>query len=139
MPVTSSRSSLKRWPSADLVLASAGAWARRLAEAEPSVVAVGYFGSYARGDAGFGSDLDLLVVRRDGTQEPGLLGADVAALPVPVDVLHDTERELRGVVERGGRMASVIEREARWWIGAALPVRPNEPSARRPEVDDPAA
>jgi uncharacterized protein len=117
VPVTSSRSSLKRWPSAELVLSSAGAWARRLADGAPSVVAVGYFGSYARGEGGVGSDLDLLVVRRDGTPEPDLLGADVAALPVPADVLHYTEGELRDLLERGGRMATVVEHEARWWVG----------------------
>jgi uncharacterized protein len=117
VPVTSSRSSLKRWPSADRVLAAARGWARRLADADPSVVAIGYFGSYARGEAGFGSDLDLLVVRHDVAARPDLLGADVDALPVPADVLHYTEGELRGVLELRGRMASVIEREARWWVG----------------------
>jgi uncharacterized protein len=117
VPVTSSRSSLKLWPSADRVLDAAESWAQRLADADPAVVAVGYFGSYARGDAGFGSDLDLLVVRRDGAPQPDLLGADVAALPVPADVLHYTEAELRGVLELRGRMADVIVREARWWVG----------------------
>jgi uncharacterized protein len=81
------------------------------------VVAVGYFGSYARGDASFGSDLDLLVVRRHGASVPDLLGADVAALPVPADIVHYTASELRAVLESGTRMAAVIEREARWWVG----------------------
>jgi hypothetical protein len=80
VPVTSSRSSLKRWPSAELPLASAGAWARRLADGEPSV---------------------------------------------PADVLHYTEGELRDLLERGGRMATVVEREARWWVGG--PPRPGGP------------
>jgi uncharacterized protein len=117
VPVTSSRSSLKRWPSADVVLSAARSWAQRLAEVEPAVVAIGCFGSYARGEAGFGSDLDLLVVRRDGAPKPDLLGADVDALPVPTDVLHYTEGEVLGVLERGGRMATVIGHEARWWVG----------------------
>jgi uncharacterized protein len=117
VPVTSSRSWLKRWPRAERVLDAAESWAQRLADADPAVVAVGYFGSYARGDAGVGSDLDLLVVRRDGAPRPDLLGADVDALPVPTDVLHYTEGELLGVLERRGRMAAVIEREARWWVG----------------------
>jgi uncharacterized protein len=117
VPVTSSRSSLKRWPSADLVLAEAGLWACRLAESDPDVVAVGYFGSYARGDASFGSDLDLLVVRRDGASVPDLLGADVAALLVPADIVHYTASELRALLESGTRVAAVIERQARWWVG----------------------
>jgi uncharacterized protein len=117
MPVTSSRSSLKRWPTAEAVLAAGAAWALRMAELQPRVVAVGCIGSYARGEAGFGSDLDLVVVRRDGAPLPELLGADVAALPVPADVLHYTETELARVLAKGGRMARVLAEEARWWVG----------------------
>lgn len=43
MPQPSSTGSVLRWPSAE---------------------AVGVFGSYARGDAGVGSDLDLLLILR---------------------------------------------------------------------------
>jgi uncharacterized protein len=117
VPVTSSRSSLKRWPSAERVLGVAAAWARRLAQSDPTVVAVGYFGSYARCDASFGSDLDLLIVRRDGTPLPDVLGADVDALPVPADIVHYTTMELKDVLDMGSRMADVIEHEARWWVG----------------------
>jgi uncharacterized protein len=129
MPVTSSRSSLKRWPTAEAVLAAGAAWALRMAELQPRVVAVGCIGSYARGEAGFGSDLDLVVVRRDGAPLPELLGADVAALPVPADVLHYTETELARVLAKGGRMARVLAEEARWWVGgdAAPGVAPAAP------------
>lgn len=119
MPVTSSRSSLKRWPTADAVLAAGAAWALRMAALQPEVVAVSCIGSYARGEAGFGSDLDLVVVRRDGAPLPELLGADVAALPVPADVLHYTEAEFARVLATGGRMARVLTEEARWWVGGA--------------------
>ena len=116
MPVTSSRSSVKRWPSPDQVLGAAEAWARRLAAATPTVVAVGCIGSYARGDAGVGSDLDLVVVRADGVPIPDLLGADVDALPVPTDVLHYTTRELERVLAQDGRMARVLRHEARFFV-----------------------
>lgn len=119
MPVTSSRSSLKRWPRPEVVLEAAVAWARRLAAEQPSVVAVACIGSYARGDAGFGSDLDVVIVRRDGSRRPDLLGADVSALPVPADVLHFTEAEFARVLAKGGRMARVLTDEARWWVGGA--------------------
>ena len=117
MPVTSSRSSIKRWPKAESVLQATAAWAQRLVAAAPSVVAVGCFGSYARGEAGVGSDIDLLVVRRDGTPVPHLLGADVDALPVPADFLHYTETELAALLARGGRMACVVRDEALWFAG----------------------
>ena len=78
---------------------------------------MGYFGSYARGEASFGSDLGLLVVRRAGAPVPDVLGADVAALPAPADVIHYTSTELTSVLEQGTRRAGVISREARWWVG----------------------
>lgn len=95
----------------------------------PSVVATGYIGSYALGEADIGSDLDPVVVRLDGTSEPDLLGADVAALPVPADILHDTEDQLHSLIERRGRMADVLEREARWWIGGSLTGQGDEEDA----------
>ena len=55
-------------------------------KAEPSVVAVGYFGSYARGDWGVGSNV-ARAVRAAG----GAVGR--ARLPVPADVLVYTRAE----------------------------------------------
>lgn len=116
MPVTSSSSLLKRWPNAERVVAAGGQWAQQLADREPTVLSVGYLGSYARGDAGVGSDLDLIVVRRNGSPIPDVLGADVASLPVPADVFHYTAGELARVFAREGRMAGVLRSEAHWWI-----------------------
>jgi uncharacterized protein len=124
MPVTSSRSSIKRWPSADEVLRAAAAWAERLMAANDAIIGVASFGSYARGDAGVGSDLDLLVLRRDGTPVPDVMGADVRALPVPADILHYTEAEFAAMLERGGRMAEVASHEARWLVGRTAPLEP---------------
>lgn len=114
MPVTSSRSSIKRWPDADTVLEAASAWAHAMLASAPQVHAIGCIGSYARGEAGVGSDLDLVVVRADGARRPDLLGADVDALPVPTDVLHYTDSELASVIASGGRMADVLRHEAAW-------------------------
>jgi uncharacterized protein len=114
MPVTSSSSSIKRWPSPDSVLEAARRWARELLDHDPSVRAVGCIGSYARGDAGFGSDLDLVIVRQDGAAVPALLGADVDALPVPADVLHYAESSFADVLARGGRMGDVLQNEVVW-------------------------
>jgi uncharacterized protein len=121
MPVTSSRTSIKRWPSADEVRGAAASWAARLAASDPSVVAIGYFGSYARGDAGVGSDIDLVVVRRDAAERPDLLGADVAALPVAADILHYTTSEMQALLGRGGKMADVIRQETRWLVSGVPP------------------
>ncbi len=58
MPVTSSSSSVKRWPATEPVLRALRDWADIEALRRPELEALGYFGSYARGDEGFGSDLD---------------------------------------------------------------------------------
>jgi len=60
MPVRSLRSSTLRWPRRDEVFSALEAWVSTLEI--PGLLAVGVFGSYARGDYGVGSDLDLLIV-----------------------------------------------------------------------------
>jgi uncharacterized protein len=72
---------------------------------------VGVFGSYARGDAGVGSDLDFVVIMRDGAG-PRLF--DVTPLPVPADVvvLEDAAWQRMSVEAIG--IARTIAREAVW-------------------------
>ncbi len=74
---------------------------------------MGYFGSYARGDWGVGSDLDvILVVRESGT--PFIRRAadwDLTRLPVPADVLVYTEGEWQALTESGIRFARVARDE----------------------------
>jgi predicted nucleotidyltransferase len=57
---------------------------------------VGYFGSYARGDWGVGSDLDLVVVLSECDEPPlrrGLAFDTISGFPVPVDLLVYTQDE----------------------------------------------
>jgi predicted nucleotidyltransferase len=82
---------------------------------------VGYFGSYARGEDGFGSDLDLVIVMRSAggpAARRGLL-FDTSPLPVPADILVYTEDELEEVLSREGRFARVLREETVWLTGAA--------------------
>lgn len=62
MPPPSSSGPVLRWPSSAEVLEQAHQWAQRQAAGHPELEAVGVFGSYGRGDAGVGSDLDLLLI-----------------------------------------------------------------------------
>lgn len=62
MPVRSLHSSVLTWPDQAVVRRAAEAWARRTVQEGPHVRRIGYFGSYARGDWGVGSDLDLVIV-----------------------------------------------------------------------------
>ena len=62
MPMRSSRSSVLVWPSRDEVDAAVRRWAAAERQRHPALQAVGYFGSYARGDHGVGSDVNLVVI-----------------------------------------------------------------------------
>lgn len=52
MPVRKLRSAVLKWPDREAVDRSVREWATALARARPEVRAVGYVGSYARGDLG---------------------------------------------------------------------------------------
>jgi len=66
-----------------------------MVQARPDILQIGYFGSYARGDWGVGSDLDIVIVV-EGTEKPFEMRAsdfDTKELPVPADVLVYTREE----------------------------------------------
>jgi predicted nucleotidyltransferase len=90
-------------------------WAERKAREHPEVVRIGYLGSYARGDWGVGSDVDLLIlVEHSGVPFEGR-GAQWAPdeLPVPADVLVYTLAEWQSL-PREGRFYRTVMREAVW-------------------------
>jgi predicted nucleotidyltransferase len=96
MPVRSSSSHVLTWPRPDEVREAARAWGASLKASRTDVVRVGYFGSYARGDWGVGSDLDLVVVLTECGEPPlrrGLAFDTIAGFPVPVDLLVYTQDE----------------------------------------------
>ena len=111
MPVRSLSSRVLKWPDRASVLDAAAAWARELYARDADVLQVGCFGSYARGDAGVGSDLDLvIVVRERGDSIP-----DATRLLVPVDTLIFSQDEWNALQREGGRLARTLEREAIWF------------------------
>ena len=116
MPVTSSTSSVKRWPKAEAVIAALEAWGAEAARRRDDLIGLGYFGSYARGDAGFGSDLDLLLIVETDRQPFTERGLDwrTETLPVPVDLLIYTIAEWERLLAAGGRFARTLSTEARW-------------------------
>lgn len=61
----------------------------------PEVLRIGYVGSYARGDWGVGSDLDLIMVveHADSPWELRSASWDTTTLPVPADLIVYTENE----------------------------------------------
>ena len=118
MPVRSLTQSLVRWPSPEQVLSEVAAWAAAQQAENPSLQRVGVFGSYGRGTAGVGSDLDLLLVdvAADGPQHQRLLRWPLAQLPLSCDALVLTPSELEELLTSGSRMALELQRDVRWMV-----------------------
>ena len=115
MPVKSLSSSVRTWPDAREVEAAVRAWSRRIAAAHPEVLRVGYFGSYARGDWGVGSDLDVVIVVARSDQ-PFISRAarwPIEELPVPADVLVYTREEWERI-DPDSRLGRILREEVRW-------------------------
>jgi predicted nucleotidyltransferase len=91
---------------------------RRLAQAAPANSRIVLFGSRARGDAGSGSDVDVLVIEPfvdDPVQESVRLRGELRGLGAPIDVVvfaqDDAQRRstVRGtVVERALRQGRIL-------------------------------
>jgi len=115
MPVRSLRSSVLKWPDANAVVAALRAWIADLAIANPEVCRVGYFGSYARGDWGVGSDLDVVVILEQSELpfERRAAGWDTSVLPVAADVLAYTNAEWRAM-QRSGHFPARFVSETIW-------------------------
>lgn len=123
MPVRSLSSSVLRWPDPARVAREARAWAASEGEHRDELRRLGYFGSYARGDAGVGSDLDLVAVVRQSDRpfERRAIEWDLNALPVPAEILIYTEDEWRALQLRGGRFARMLQEETVWIYEASGP------------------
>lgn len=115
MPVRLLNSSVLKWPDAQSVDRAVRQWADRIARQRSDVRRIGYFGSYARGDWGVGSDLDLVIILDDSIQpfEKRSSEWDTAELPVPADVLVYTQAEWRSL-RHAERFYQTLMREAVW-------------------------
>ncbi|MCS7221925.1 MAG: nucleotidyltransferase domain-containing protein [Anaerolineae bacterium] len=91
-------------------------WAEAIVQTRPDILHIGYIGSYARGDWGVGSDLDLIViVERD--EKPFWrrgLEWDLSSPSVPADLLVYTQKEWQVLAAQGWRFCQTVEREAIW-------------------------
>ncbi|ADW23110.1 DNA polymerase, beta domain protein region (plasmid) [Thermus scotoductus SA-01] len=105
-----------RWPSREEVEGALQAWMVR--HPIPGLLALGYFGSYARGDYGVGSDLDLLLVVESSSLPSWqrALTLPLEELPVPAEALVYTLAEWQALPERSPRFAETLRREVRWLL-----------------------
>ena len=119
MPVRSLSSPVLRWPDAQAVDEAVRRWARKIAAKRPEILRIGYFGSYARGNWGVGSDLDLIIVV-DWAEQPFERRAtqwDVTELPVPAEALVYTAEEWERLSSQKGRFALMLNKETIWIYG----------------------
>jgi hypothetical protein len=115
MPVRSLSSSVLKWPDRQTVDAAVRRWAEETARGRRDILRIGYFGSYARGDWGVGSDLDLVMVveTSDEPFERRSAEWDTAGLPVPTDLLVYTRREWESLPQ-DTRFGRVLRTETVW-------------------------
>jgi hypothetical protein len=99
MPVRSLTQSVLRWPSPEQVL-----------------MRVGIFGSYGRGDASVGSDLDLVLIDAlaTGPQYERLPAWPLDLLPLSCDALVLTPTEFQQLFSEDSRMAQELKTDLRW-------------------------
>lgn len=116
MPVRSLHSSIFRWPDAQEVDQAIRHWAVAAASTHPEVLRIGYIGSYARGDWGVGSDLDVLILVEHSVEAfvRRALAWDTAALPVPTDVQVYTQAEWAAMAAQQRRFYREAMQQAVW-------------------------
>lgn len=116
MPVRSLNSSVLVWPTRTEVDNAVREWADRVAAAKPELRRLGYFGSYARGDWGVGSDLDVIAIVTAASErrDRRAIDWDLTGLPVPTELLVYTIDEWRELETSRGRFASMLLTETVW-------------------------
>jgi predicted nucleotidyltransferase len=115
MPVRSLSSSVLKWPDAHSVDEVVRLWTQRALNRRDDVLRIGYFGSYARGDWGVGSDLDVTIILENSQQpfEKRSMAWDTLELPVPTDVLVYTQEEWQSLSPQR-RFHQTLRRETVW-------------------------
>ena len=101
-------------PEPEQILNQVRLWAAQVAAEHPGLERVTLFGSYGRGDAGVGSDLDLLLIDTgsSGPQHQRLLAWPLAELPLSCDALVLTPTEHAELLASGSAMASSTRAKA---------------------------
>jgi predicted nucleotidyltransferase len=115
MPVRSLSSSVLKWPDIQTIDQALRRWTEKAVQKRTGVLQVGYFGSYARGDWGVGSDLDVIIIVENSEQpfEKRSMAWDTVELPVPTDVLVYTQEEWQSFSQER-RFHQTLLRETVW-------------------------
>ena len=91
-------------------------WSIEQGQRRPELTRLGYFGSYARGDWGVGSDLDLIAVVEDAAEpfERRILNWELDHLPVPAEILVYTLKEWLKMQKKGDKFSRMLNSEVIW-------------------------
>jgi predicted nucleotidyltransferase len=105
-----------RWPSREEVDAAMQQWIIARVNECPPIMAIGYFGSYARGDAGVGSDLDVVMIVTESNRpfEQRAIDWDFRSIPVPVELLVYTLVEWQQLPDHQHRFHQTLTQETIW-------------------------
>lgn len=116
MPVRSLNSSVLKWPDQTTLDKAVRLWSVEQGQRRPGLKKLGYFGSYARGDWGVGSDLDLIAIVDDCTEpfERRALDWELNNFPVPAEILVYTAMEWTRMQDQNERFIRVINKEVVW-------------------------
>ena len=91
-------------------------WSAEQGRRLPELKSLGYFGSYARGDWGVGSDLDLIAIVDETTEtfERRALKWNLNDLPVPAEIIIYTAKEWADLQKGENRFSLTINEEIIW-------------------------
>lgn len=91
-------------------------WTAEQVAGKPDIIRLGYFGSYARGDWGVGSDLDLIAIVKETSQpfERRALQWDLMGLPVPAEIIVYTWSEWEDLQQKDTKFARMLNQETVW-------------------------
>ncbi|WP_170944101.1 nucleotidyltransferase domain-containing protein [Leptolyngbya sp. BC1307] len=109
-----------KWPNRHQVHTAISQWVRQLGTASgtaaSTVLSAGYFGSYARDDAGVGSDLDVVIIVTESNlpfnHRYNLW--DFSTIPVPVEAQVYTVHEWEQLPTQQPRFYKTLVEETCW-------------------------
>ncbi|MBC8394133.1 MAG: nucleotidyltransferase domain-containing protein [Deltaproteobacteria bacterium] len=115
MPKRLLNSPVLKWPDAQTVIEELHRWAKQVLQQRQDVNRIGFFGSYARGNDGVGSDLDLIIIidHSDDPFERRGVAWDMTKLPVPADLLVYTKEEWQSL-DPNRRFNKMLMKETVW-------------------------
>jgi len=91
-------------------------WTAEQVRVRPEIVRLGYFGSYARGDWGVGSDVDVIAIVRKTTEpfQRRSLEWDFSDLPVTAEIIVYSLREWGKLKRENTRFSRMLDRDVIW-------------------------